>query len=232
MKSKAVLAVLAILVVFPAALSAQRAGFLVGLGSGHTHQHMNPGITGYPRVRGYHPGITGYPVVTGPTVITTARRSTGFIFPGAHQLPRATVVPHGSVLFVGPQVVKVAPGHEPRTPTHPVAPGVAIVTPGNRGVVPGGYYGGNYGTGYYGGTYGAGYYGTGIVQRHNRPAVATRPSRGHTSGTGQILVGAPRADVITHFGRPKVQILNRQSETLIFGGTTIIIRNGVVAEFR
>jgi hypothetical protein len=222
MKSKAVLATLAILVVFPAALSAQRAGFLVGLGSGYAHQHIYPRVLGYPGVQGY-PGITGYPVVTGPTVITTAPRSAGFIFPGAHQLPRATVVPHGSVLFVGPQVVKIAPGHEPRTPTHPVAPGVAIVTPGNRGVVPGGYYGGNYG---------AGYYGTAIVQRPNRPAVATRPSRGHTLGTGQILVGTPRADVITHFGRPKVQILNRQSETLIFGGTTIIIRNGVVAEFR
>ena len=135
MKSKAVLAALAILVVFPAVLSAQQTGFIVGLGSGYTHQHVYPGITGYP-------GVVGYPVITGPTVITTARRSVGFIAPRAHQLPRATIVPQGSVFLVGSRAVNAARRHEPRTPTHSViAPGFGLVTPGNIGVVPGGYYG-------------------------------------------------------------------------------------------
>ncbi len=169
MKSKAVIAALATLIVFPAALAAQ---------------HLI-----YPEVLGY-PGVLGYPVGVGPTVI-----------------------------LVGPRAVKVAPGFEPRTATQVIG----IVTLGNRGFFPGRYYGDGYGTGYYG---------TGIVERSDRLAIATRPSRGNSSGTGQILVGSPRADVIERFGRPDAQVVSRQSEKLIFGGTIVVIRDGVVAEFR
>jgi hypothetical protein len=49
-----------------------------------------------------------------------------------------------------------------------------------------------------------------------------------TSGNG-VLIGATRADVIRQFGRPSATIINSGGETLIFGGTTVIIQNGQVA---
>ncbi len=240
MKSKAIFAVLAILLVFPAGLRAQHAGFVVGIGSGHvqTGQHTQPAQHGLVRTPHSH-RIPGNGFVHRRGSAFPQRGSTfpqrGSVFPqrGSTFPRRGTafpqhgmVVPRGAGVFVvGPYAVKNAPGHEPRTPTHPIlVPGVTVVTPGTGRVVTGRRRGAPFGI----------QPGIRIIQPGIGPAIAVGARERHSGNpsVGDILRGTSRDEVIARFGRPKVQILNRNSETMIFGGTTIIIQNGVVALIR
>ncbi len=206
MKSKAICAALAIVITFPAALTAQQVGFAVGLGSRHSVVRTHPrNDVPYNRV--------------------APRRGTEF--PGSRPgwSHRGGGFPGGSVVIVSPRAVKTAPGHEPRTPRHPVAtPTVTVVTPGNGGFFPGGRQRSPYGR----------HRGVQIIQPGSRSVFGVPTQNffpGIQPGFG-IVQGTSRADVIAYYGNPSVQILNRNSETMIFGGTTIIIENGVVALIR
>ena len=245
MKSKAIIAALAILLAYPAGVRAQQAGFVVGIGS--RPQHAQIGQHGRVRTPPAHRGAgvvqrsrgTAFPqhgTAFPQGGRTFPQRGRGFpqlgtAFPrrGGTFPQRGMTVPRGAVIFVGPPAINIAPNnarrHEPRTPTHPVvAPGVTVITPRTGrvftdrrprtpiGVQPG----------------------VQIFQPGIGPAIAVRGRNRHSGNQPvvNIVAGTSRDEVIARFGRPRVQILRRNSETMIFGGTTIIIENGVVALIR
>ncbi len=218
-------AALVLLAALPAGLDAQQAGFRVGIGTRIGVAQAPYGIGG-PIFVG--PNMVGrtLPGIGGSVVVGNRGR---FAQPPAYGLqrgrgirPRPGINRRGSFVFVGPPAVKIGPGHQPFTPTHPVAtPGVTVITPGGNIV--------STGTRPRGGVNLRP--GTRIVQQGIGPAIAVRTNDPY-SGIRNVGRGTPRHEVITRFGRPKVQILNRDSETLIFGGTTVIIQNGVVALVR
>jgi hypothetical protein len=136
----------------------------------------------------------------------------GGVIPPRHHVPRGQVFHQGQVIFIGPPTVKYGPGFD-RSVGPIVAPYVSVVTPRGSGVFP------RRRRGRFGGTR--------IVQPGVPSVVVNRPGRGiRNAGT---ITGLPRADVLRRFGRPNVTVYNAQGETLIFGHTTIIIQNGVVA---
>jgi hypothetical protein len=236
MKCKAILAVLTILLAFPAGLRAQQAGFAVGIGSrqarsaqlgrtqqGRTQNGRNSVVRTQPSHR-----VRGNGIVT-PRGAAFPQGGTAFPQRGRDFPQRGMNFPRGSVVLVGPAAVKNAPGHEPRTPpTHPVvAPSVTVITPGTGRA----FTSGRRGTPF------AIQPGFRIIQPEIGSAIAVRARNRYSSyppfvSVGNIVRGTSRDAVIAHFGRPKVQIINRNSETMIFGGTTIIIENGIVALIR
>jgi hypothetical protein len=136
----------------------------------------------------------------------------GGVIPPRHHVPRGQVIQQGQIIFIGPPTVKYGPGFD-RSVGPIVAPYVSVVTPRGSGVFP------RRRRGRFGGTR--------IVQPGVPSVVVNRPGRGiRNAGT---VTGLPRADVLRRFGRPNVTVYNAQGETLIFGHTTIIIQNGVVA---
>jgi hypothetical protein len=136
----------------------------------------------------------------------------GGVIPPRHHVPRGQVIQQGQIIFIGPPTVKYGPGVN-RSVGPIVAPYVSVVTPRGSGVFP------RRRRGRFGGTR--------IVQPGVPSVVVNRPGRGiRNAGT---VTGLPRADVLRRFGRPNVTVYNAQGETLIFGHTTIIIQNGVVA---
>ena len=223
---------LVLLAGLPAGLDAQQAGFRVGIGTRIGVAQAPYGVGG-PIFVG--PNMVGrtLPGIGGSVVVGNRGR---FAQPPAYGVqrgrgvrPRPGINRRGSFVFVGPPAVKIAPGPGPRTPTHPVAtPGVTVITPGGSIVATGGSV-------FVTGTRSRGGVnlgpGTRIVQQGIGPAIAVRTNDPY-SGIRNLGRGTPRNEVITRFGRPKVQILNRDSETMIFGGTTVIIQNGVVALVR
>jgi hypothetical protein len=247
MKSKAILAALTILLAFPAGLRAQQAGFVVGIGSrqarsaqqgriqqgrmqtGRIQQGRNGVVRTQPsqRVR-VNGNVTPRGAAFPPRGAVLPQRGTAFPQRGRDFPQRGMNFPRSSVVFVGPAGVKNAPGHEPRTPTHPVvAPGVTVITPGTGRV----FTNGRRGTPF------AIQSGVRIIQPEIGSAIAVRARNRYSSyppvvSVGNIVRGTSRDAVIARFGRPKVQIINRNSETMIFGGTTIIIENGIVALIR
>ena len=207
MKRNGILLTLALVMVLPAPVAAQRAGFIVGTGN-------YPGAIAPRTTR-----------IVQPFFVPPAGN---FIVPLPHHTPTAQVVPRGTpVVFIAPGNVKIARGQGRQTPARfGVAPRVTYppaytgVTPrqrrrqGGRQVVAQGY--------------GGVVYGAGQGRTDSNVIVIDNSGRGSVVQT-PIIVGTPRAQVIQHYGRPTVTILDRSSETLIFGGTTIIIRNGIVA---
>ena len=206
MKSKAICAALAILVAFPAGLGAQHAGFVAA--------GIAPGL-GVDRTRPAH-RVPGRGVV--------ANRGTAFPHRGTAFPRHGVAVPRGSVVFAGPPAVTNAPRHEPRTPNHPVlAPSLTLIEPGTRHALNGRRSRAPYGV----------QRGIRVIQSGFGPSVAVS-ARDRHSGVSPVNIGrgTSRGDVIAQFGRPNVAILNQHSETMIFGATTIIIQNGVVAVIR
>ena len=153
------------------------------------------------------------PRLTGPVVqpFITAPPF-GFVTRPGHRLPRAQPFPQGQVIFIGPPALKIAPGFN-RSVGPIVSPYVSVVTPRGAGVFP------RQRPGHFGGIQ--------IVGPGRSSVVVNRPGRGNRNAG--VITGLPRADVLQRFGRPNVTIFNIQGETLIFGDTTIIIQNGVVA---
>jgi hypothetical protein len=203
MKTKITLAILAltVVVVLSPTAEAQRAGFVVGLGPGAVHQSISPHLVG-PVVQ---------PFVSAPPF--------GGVIPPRHHVPRGQVFHQGQVIFIGPPTVKYGPGFD-RSVGPIVAPYVSVVTPRGSGVFP-------RGAGVFPRRRRGRFGGTRIVQPGVPSVVVNRPGRGiRNAGT---VTGLPRADVLRRFGRPNVTVYNAQGETLIFGHTTIIIQNGVVA---
>ena len=252
MRNKAIFATLAILLAFPAGVRAQQAGFIVGIGS--RPQHAQIGQHGRVRTQPAHRGggvvqsRRGSAFPQHGSIFPqhgTAFPHGGRTFPqrgrGFPQLGTAfprrggtfpqggMVVPRGAVVFVGPPAINIAPNnarrHEPRTPTHPVvAPGVTVITPGTGRVFTGRRPRTPIGV----------QPGVQIFQPGIGPAIAVRGRNRHSGNQPvvNIVLGTSRDAVIARLGRPRVQILKRNSETMIFGGTTIIIENGVVALIR
>ena len=153
------------------------------------------------------------PHLTGPVVqpFITAPPF-GIVMPHRHHVPRGRLFQRGQVIFVGPPAVKIAPGFD-RSVGSIVSPYVSVVTPLGAGVFP------RQRPGYFGGTQ--------IVQPGRSSVFVNRLGRDNRNAG--VITGLPRADVLRRFGRPNVTIFNIQGETLIFGNTTIIIQNGVVA---
>ena len=153
------------------------------------------------------------PHLTGPVVqpFITAPPF-GVVMQPRHHVPRGRPFQRGQVIFVGPPAVKIAPGFDRSVGTI-VSPYVSVVTPRGAGVFP------RQRPGHFGGIQ--------IVQPGRSSVVVNRAGRGNRNAG--VITGLPRADVLRRFGRPNVTIFNIQGETLIFGNTTIIIQNGVVA---
>ena len=245
MRNKAIFATLAILLAFPAGVRAQQAGFIVGIGSRPTHHPQQGQVRTPPAHRISGAGVVHrFPGTAFPQHGTAfpqrgrtfPQRSRGFpqlgtAFPrrGGTFPQGGMVVPRGAVVFVGPPAINIAPNnarrHEPRTPTHPiVAPGVTVITPGTGRVFTGRRPRTPIGV----------QPGVQIFQPGIGPAIAVRGRNRHSGNQPvvNIVAGTSRDEVIARFGRPRVAILKRNSETMIFGGTTIIIQNGVVALVR
>ena len=222
----------------PGGLSAQRAGFQVGLAPGsrppivaqvRAGQVLQPFVTPQPFGAVVQPaqltpqgqvvrrgartvgrgvqiqqrgGQIGGPYRAGPASIAGRR--------GIRRVQRGNrIARQGQVVFVRPQIAGVV---RERLPQHPVAtPGVTVIAPRGRNPF-------------------TGVLGLGVSRLPRgvpAPNFGTR-QRVRTSGNG-ALIGVTRADVIRQFGRPSATIINSGGETLIFGGTTVIIQNGQVA---
>ena len=152
------------------------------------------------------------PHLNGPVVLPFVTAPPfGGVIPPRHRVPHGRLFPRGQVIFIGPPAVKIAPGFD-RSVGPVVPPYVSVVTPRGAGVFP------RPRPGHFGGTQ--------IVQHGRSSVFVNRPPRGNRAG---VITGLPRGDVLQRFGRPNVTIFNAQGETLIFGNTTIIIQNGVVA---
>ena len=215
------------LLALPAGLSAQRAGFMVGLAPGARPPIVSPVQAGHVIQPFVTPQAFGF--VVPPAQLTaqgrvvrrggqTARRG-GQIFvgrgnqrgrPGGRQARRGNqIARQGQVFFVGPPIAGVVRGPLPRHPI--VTPGTTVIAPRGRNPI------------------------TGFLNLEGRrlPRGVPAPNFGTRTRVRQpgnrTLVGVTRADVIRQFGRPNVTIINSSGETLIFGGTTVIIQNGQVA---
>lgn len=129
-----------------------------------------------------------------------------------HWLPRGQLMPQDQVIFIDQPTMKIGPLPD-RSVGPVVSPYLSVATPRGAGAFPHPRPGD--------------FVGTEIVQPRRSSVVVNRP-RINKWDAG-VLTGLPRADVFQRFGPPTIAIFNAHSETLIFGGTTIIIQNGLVA---
>jgi hypothetical protein len=174
----------------------------------------------------YNNPDTGVPTYNNP--YTGVPRG-GYILPTSPYAPTATVIGPGTVIFVGPGQ-KVAPGY-----TSPNRGSGVIFTngPNPRSQV---YYTGRP-TGYASGS-SAIPPGTDRIfvsgggrnrgQVRGNPVITPGPDIGPPASVNGIGIGSTRAAVIAQFGRPTVSLADRNGEALVFGGTTILIQNGLV----
>ncbi len=215
------------LLALPAGLSAQRAGFMVGLAPGARPPMVSPVQAGHVIQPFVTPQAFGF--VVPPAQLTaqgqivrrggqTARRGGRIMVgrgnqrgrPGGRQARRGNqIARQGQVFFVGPPIAGVFRGPLPQHPI--ITPVITVIAPRGRNPI------------------------TGLLNLEGRrlPRGVPAPNFGTPTRVRQTgnraLVGFTRADVIRQFGRPNVTIINSSGETLIFGGTTVIIQNGQVA---
>jgi hypothetical protein len=219
MRNQTILAAITIALAMPGVTSAQHAGFSAGIarpqhsigrhaGGGHPPAavvRQNPYTGGYIYAHNAYYGPYGGPLA-------------GYITPPGYYAPTGTVVYSGVV------IVNQFPRGAVGVGSHPVRPPVIIVPSARdrqrewnrRYAEPRATY----------------------VPR--TPVVAPRggaivgrtdqqpqPARGHDEG---IRIGSTRAEVLGHYGQPRVSMANRAGEALVFGPTTILIQNGVVTQ--
>ena len=227
MKKRNAVASLALgtLLVLPVGLSAQQAGFRVGLAPGTRHPIVSP----IPAGQVGQPSVTPQPFgfVVPPARLTsqgqivrrasqTGRRGGQIVVRGnqggrggGRQTRRGNqITRQGQVVFVGPQIGGVVRGTVPRHPVN--TPGVTVIAPRGRNPI------------------------TGLLNSRDRrlprgvppPNFGTRQRVRQTGG--QVFIGTTRADMIRQFGTPRATIINSNGETLVFGSTTVIIQNGQV----
>ena len=211
--------VAAIALALPAILAGQTIGLRVGVATPqHGGVHPYGGFPGpyqnHPRFGHYPPGGYYPPGAYNPYI---------GLPPGSYVVPVNPYAPRGAVIVVPPSPgQKVSPGH--RRPNPRYDPGYTVVGPG---VIVG--------------------YGNSRALRPTHPvgpppsSPVVPPRAGGVFVTGSrnrepaaplpggIGLGSTRAEVIAHYGRPTVSISDRNGEALVFGGTTFVIQNGVVA---
>jgi hypothetical protein len=209
----------------PAALAAQNIGFAVGTRSPTTVSPHTGGVGfgfgGMVPGPGYGLGYPGYGYPNTTVIVTPDPYSVprgGFL----PKSPRSagsilTVVgPNGGVTVIGPNLTpgrRVAPGHPTATPSHAVVAPMVFPSPITGHAVPA--YGQNRGVLTIQG-------GRGNSRTYNTASAPTVDS------AARIAIGSSRQDVLRAYGSPTYSMADRIAETLIFGGTQIVIQKGVV----
>lgn len=229
----------AFVLVLPLSLAAQNIGFAVGIqnppvatpGQGSVG-YPGPGIgagTGYIIEQERYGRQAGYGHLYPTGTVIVSPDPYGVLRGGSLRAPRSagstvTVIGPGGVWVVSPNRSpgrRLAPHHPTAAPSHPVAAPLVIPSPvtGYPGLVPGQTRGVRVIRG-----------GDSRVRSYtSAPPVFTGATvSGSSEVRAGIGIGSTRDDVLRAYGTPTRLLSDPVAETLIFGGTRVVIQNGVV----